>query len=641
MEKPITEICLIAPTNSLRKKAQLIIDENKENICIYEASLDNALYLAKSLAKQGIKIFISRRGTVTHIANNSNFIVVEIPSMMSDYLEVMDKIKGCKGLVAFFSYDTCLSDEVKTMCQLLDINAKHYAFKNIADTDIAVLEALKDGAQIGVGGALTQISAEKHGLKHFVLENSKDSICLAIEEAKRLLEFKKIEEKKSEILALELQRYKSVLEYTNDAIISIDNTGKIDVINKVAEKLLKLIPNTTLGNNIQDVLPSERILKTLKSDKAEVGYLVNSQGMSLYVNSVPIKVNGITKGVVSTLQDIKSIQKTENNIRVKLHNKGLVTKYSFSDIIGQDRSLVAAKEIAENYAHSNATVLIHGATGTGKEMFAQSICKAGERKNAPWVAINCATLEKNLLDSELFGYVEGAFTGALKGGKAGLFEIAHTGTLFLDEIAEMPVELQAKLLRVLQEKEIRRLGGSTVMPIDVRIIAATNKDLAKLVAEKTFREDLYYRLNVLNLYIPPLKNRRIDINELAEYFMTEFKCSSPSQIKYLHKTLQELKDYDWPGNIRELKNFVERIATMINNVSNSANLQILIDQLLNEKLRNKIPSAHTETENFSSWEKERIINTIKKNNGKLGKSAVELGISRTTLWRKIQEYNIQ
>lgn len=636
----VSEICLIAPSEELYRRSKLIIENNKEDINVYIANLDEAASLVNTLSMQGAKIFISRRGTKDFLEKNTKATIVSIKSMLSDYMEILDELRDVDGMVAFFSFQDDLGDDVKTTCHLLGINARHYGFKNNNETKKAVEQAIADGAKLGVGGAPTGAFADSMGLPYLHLENSKDSIEAAIGLAKHLLEIKKQEEKKRERLSLQLGRYKAVFDFTHDAIISIDDSGKIDVINPVAEKLLQVDSKNAVGMNIRDVIPNTRMLDVLRSGEKNLGFLLSTRTGMMYANCIPIIIKGKTKGVVSTFQDVKSIQSSEQKIRVGLHSKGLVPKYNFSNIIGSSRAIQDTIRIARGYARASATVLIQGETGTGKELFAQSICQASSRSNKPFVAINCATLDKNLLESELFGYVEGAFTGALKGGKAGLFELAHTGTVFLDEIGELPTDLQAKLLRVLQEKEIRRLGSGTVIPIDVRIIAATNKNLKQAVQDKTFRADLFYRLDVLNLRIPPIRERREDIYELAEFFLKKFSSVYGQEFSdKLAVMLNRLADYEWPGNVREIQNFVERVSVLMQDEDGAEQLLDMIQQFSHRNIET-IPSNKEQEADLVSWQKERIIAAIKSNRGALNKAAQELGMSRTTLWRKLKEHDI-
>jgi len=393
----------------------------------------------------------------------------------------------------------------------------------------------------------------------------------------------------------------------------------------------------------------------LSNKEKQLNQLMDINGTLVSTNRIPIIVDDKIKGAVATFQDIKVIQENENKIRRSLHEKGLVAKYHFYDIKGESKEIKNTISIAKSYASSESTILIQGETGTGKELFAQSIHNDSPIKDGPFVAINCASLSSNLLESELFGYVEGAFTGASKGGKIGLFELAHKGTIFLDEIGEIPVEIQAQLLRVLQEKEIRKIGSGVKTPVDVRVIAATNRNLIEGMNTKTFREDLYYRVSVLNLAIPPLRDRGEDIALLGKFFFEKYLGTDKSEyLVNFNEIMNKLRDHKWYGNIRELQNFIERICVLMKYHGNSYSMDLLINDFLTkngrfnkEDCRNAENIEKTTSESIrknnglNQWEAEKIMNALKNNDLSIQKAAGELGISRTTLWRKMKHYNIK
>ena len=302
-------------------------------------------------------------------------------------------------------------------------------------------------------------------------------------------------------------------------------------------------------------------------DCAEIqGEVRKVRGVSITFDCTPVAVNGIAAGVVISFQNVDKVQQLEGHIRKKLSNKGLTAKHHLSDIVHCSRLIDETIEDACRYAAASSNILIVGETGTGKELFAQGIHNASQRRNGPFVAINCAALPENLLESELFGYVEGAFTGTTRGGKMGLFELAHNGTLFLDEISEIPLNMQSKLLRVLQEHEVRRIGDDRVTAVDVRIISATNVNLHKLVAAKRFRQDLLYRLDVLKITIPPLRRRGEDVIELFHFFLKKFCWKNREALpEVAPDSLHLLREYPFAGNARELRNVVERAAVLRRN----------------------------------------------------------------------------
>lgn len=634
-----SEISFIAPSERLGINAKRIIKERKENIDVYVSALDEAYIIAKELPKKGTSVIISRKGTKVFLEKHLNIPVVGVNTILSDYIDIMKIAKKIDGIVAFFTYDD-ITEDVITMCYLLNINARYYTFNDAESCEYAVSEAIADGAKLGIGGALTEKFSIKHNLKHIVVENSEESIINSIETAKQILYIQKEELKKQEKLKLKLKSYQAVLDFTHDAIISVDTFGKVSVVNPVAERIMNVNRENCIGKYVDDVLPNSKMTEVLNKGLKQMDELMNINGTLVSTNRIPITIDNEVKGVVATFQDIKTIQNSEKNIRIRLNKKGLNARYTFNDIQGHSDTIIRAIDTAKRYALSNSTILIHGETGCGKELFAQSIHNYCARKNEPFVAINCAALAKNLLEAELFGYEDGSFTGALKGGKAGLFELAHKGTIFLDEIGEIPVDVQVQLLRVLQEKEIRRIGSVAVTPIDVRIITATNKRLEDEISNNRFREDLYYRLNVLNLEIPPLRTRREDVYEIGNSILKKLSGQQYDEIKdCFNKAIENLKEYDWPGNIRELHNFVERSYAILSGGKKNIKFEDLINNFyFKDKKDCKCEKAE---ENLGIWEKEKIITTLRNNNLVIKNSANELGISRTTLWRKIKEYNIK
>lgn len=643
------EICLIAPTQKLADKARRIINERKENIRVYSVSTDDALTeavnIAKNLVENGTQVIISRKGTKNAIEQKFNMAVVGINAILSDYIEIMNEASKVDGMVAFFTYEK-MTEDVKTMCYMLNIDARYYGFKSKADSIAVVKQAISEGAKLGIGGIMTEACAKELGLPHIVIENSEESIINAIDSAKQILFVQNQELKKQNDLKLQLERHRAVLNFTHDAIIAIDENGIVNAINPVAEKIINIKPGISEGKNIDDVLQNTKMIEVLESGKTQLNQLMNMNGTLVSTNRIPIIVDKKIKGVVATFQDIKTIQDNEKKIRLRMHEKGLVAKYNFWDIKGESTAIKRAIHTAESYAKAKATVFIHGETGTGKELFAQSIHNCSNRKNDPFVAINCAALAKNLLESELFGYVDGAFTGALKGGKSGLFELAHKGTIFLDEIGEIPIETQAQLLRVLQEKEIRRIGSGTVTPIDVRVIAATNRDLKADILKKRFREDLYYRISVLNLEIPPLRERHGDLYVLSNEFFKE-QCGK-DYIKYerfFNDVIHRIKEYSWNGNVRELQNFVERAYVLMSNEENNIEsidmASYLLQNEFHESNNSKQDLKQNDTNNLEEWECKKIIGALKDNDLHILKTAKSLQMSRTTLWRKIKQYNIK
>ncbi|KLU59924.1 arginine utilization regulatory protein RocR [Peptococcaceae bacterium CEB3] len=355
----------------------------------------------------------------------------------------------------------------------------------------------------------------------------------------------------------------TIMNTVHDGILALDENGRISVFNSVAGDIMGIPNGLAVGRTLADEgLPPELLsLSTQNRPSGEKFLRLNNR--DVVVTHSTLNRHGF-RGKVLTLKDVTEIQRLEQELRRKVVARQYLAPYSFKHILGKSAVMVQTKALAHRLASSESPILIQGESGTGKELFAQSIHNASPRQKWPFVAVNVASLPESLLESELFGYAEGAFTGAKKEGAPGLFEQAHKGTLFLDEIGEAPLTFQVKLLRVLQEKQIRRIGGSKVIPVDVRIIAATNTSLKDLVAAGRFRQDLFYRLNVLPLALPPLRERREDVMPIAvDFYLRYFRsrlCMKPDA--YFHAVAPFFLTYNWPGNIRELHNIVEYLVNI-------------------------------------------------------------------------------
>ncbi|GAA4712653.1 sigma-54 interaction domain-containing protein [Brevibacillus fulvus] len=348
------------------------------------------------------------------------------------------------------------------------------------------------------------------------------------------------------------QQLEAILNAVHEGIIGVDEQGTITFFNDDAGKLLRLSAEKCLGRHYRDVIPDFQLEEIFQTRSEISDQLIPFGSLFLLVTKNPIMLDGHFLGVVVTFQDVTKVQQMEQEIRKKSVQLGLTTKYSFANIIGVSDAIVSAKQAAIKLSREDFTVLITGENGTGKEVFAQAIHENSSRREGPFVPVNFAGLTESLAESELFGYEEGSFTGARKGGKIGLFELAHNGTIFLDEIGDAPLSIQAALLRVLQERQVMRVGGNRVIPVNVRVIAATNRNLMEMIESGSFREDLYYRLNVLPLQIPSLRDRQDDLFILIDYFLR----SKQRRLHFSPEVREALLRYTWPGNIRELENFI-------------------------------------------------------------------------------------
>lgn len=402
-----------------------------------------------------------------------------------------------------------------------------------------------------------------------------------------------------------------LLQVIDDDVIGIDSKGAIFLYNENAEK--------TTGYNRKEVInrdgiklfpqiPFKNVLDSLKSIKER---LIKINDIDVIISVDPIIHSGRLYGAVAIIRKFSEVEKKQHRLRAKIIGKGHKAKYNFGDITGESEAIRKSIEIARRMAKSNSSVLITGESGTGKEIFAQAIHNNSKRRDFQFVAINCGALPESLLESELFGYEEGAFTGARKGGKPGLFELAHNGTLFLDEIGEMPSSLQMRLLRVLQEREVMRLGGDSIINVNIRIIAATNKDLKEMMEIGDFREDLYYRLNVLPLKLPPLRNRKKDILPLIQQFKREFR----GNFELLPDAQELLLSHNWKGNIRELKNYVEYLVSLEVKEVDIKDLPFEVNKTFEKEDEGSKIELHKEIEIHNRIE-QRVLEDFKKDVGK-------------------------
>lgn len=444
----------------------------------------------------------------------------------------------------------------------------------------------------------------------------------------------------------------AIINSSDDAISVVDTEGRGVLINPAYTRLTGLTTKEVIGMPADtDISEGESMhMKVLKTGQPFRGVpmKVGPHRKDVVVNVAPIVIDGQLKGSVAIIHDMSEIKQLTRELeRARRIIRTLEAKYTFDDIIGSGEEMQVALREAKQGARTRATVLLRGESGTGKELFAHAIHNASSRKFNQFVRVNCASLSESLLESELFGYEEGAFTGALRGGKKGLFEEASGGTIFLDEIGELSLSTQAKLLRVLQEKEVVRVGGTKAIPVDVRVIAATHVDLEKAISRKRFREDLYYRLNVLPIHIPPLRNRKDDLEALSLFLIKKFNQEYGRHVSEVSReALETLQSYDWPGNVRELENVLGRAMISMSfhdRIIQNEHLPPL--QLLRPSQSPPAPplsyqGAETLQDVMARVEREHIRRALEGANGNKTEAARRLGISVRNLYYKMEKHGI-
>ena len=446
--------------------------------------------------------------------------------------------------------------------------------------------------------------------------------------------------------------YEAVLNNILNGVLITDPDGYVIFFSETYGKFLGMDPKTKIGKHCTEVIENTRMHIVAQTGENEINHPHRIQGRDMVVQRLPIRIDGKMVAVFGQVmfEDVKDVHILANKLhllesKVKLYEKELEnlrsSKYSFKNIMGKSACIVEVKKQAERAARVNSPVLIMGESGTGKELFAHAIHRASDRHVHPFVRLNCAAIPKDLLEAELFGYEPGAFTGAGAKGKPGKFELAHQGSIFLDEISELPLEMQPKLLRVLEEKEVERVGGTRVTKCDFRLIVATHEDLEECVKKGKLRSDLYYRLNVIPLRIPPLRERKEDIRVIAEHFVCILKKDFGTNVtKISPDVLKIFESYDWPGNVREMSNIIERILYSMDGIEDTIRVEHL--PLLFRSLLGKPPEIHVTTLRSlaESSEKEALLQAIRLANNNKNQAARMLGIHRTALYKKMRKFNI-
>jgi len=621
-------IALVATYRELAVLTGQVSKELGIPVTIQDGDLDEGIIVAKKLISEGAEVVISRGGTATAIAKEVDVPVVAIAVSAFDLVRAVAMAKSYGQNIGVVGFRNVIYGS-KSLESVLDVSIEEIEIKDAEEVPEAITSFRKKGIQVIVGDAVSVRFCKKLGLPAILVDSGKEAIGIALREAVELATVRRRERIRTEQLRV-------ILNSIYDGIVATDYEGRISLVNIAAEKLLKINGKRLIGRYVAEALPGYAIEEVQSSGIPRLGDLHRSRNAQIVQNIVPVVIEKDIVGVVSTFQDVGHLESVETKVRQELYLKGHVAQFTFSDIIAQSQSMQALLQRASRYAATEATILILGETGTGKELLAQSIHNASRRSDKPFVAINCAAVPENLLESELFGYEEGAFTGARKGGKKGLFELAHKGTLFLDEVGELSLSLQVRLLRVLQERSIMRVGGDRLIPVDVRIIAATHRNLEEAVKKDTFRRDLFYRLNVLQIKLPPLRERVEDIPIIIENLIDRicYKNSCPPPI-FNEEILLLLKSYSWPGNVRELENILERLVILYS----GQNLEVQhLGEIFETNVRvDSLVLSLTLSGDMENMEKTIIQKTLELTGYDREETCKYLGISKTTLWRRLKE----
>ncbi|MFZ5508881.1 MAG: propionate catabolism operon regulatory protein PrpR [Pseudomonadota bacterium] len=609
--------------------------QQRADIRIASRRFEEALDTARELIDAGeVDVFVSAGANGAFLRRYLDFPVVIIKVGGFDIMRALVQAAKVSTRVAIVTHEE-ISPELEQFTRLFNLDIELRRYTSLADAREQVEQLAARGVKVVVGPSLISDLADERGLTGVFLY-SRDAVREALDDAIELARLARIEEARRERLNI-------ILRHLHEGVVAVDLEERVQSINPAMEQLVGVAADQALGRPWSEIAPHLSLAHTLKEGAAEMGVIERIGSRTVVANRIPISEQGAPAGAVLTFQDAAAIQRADRNLRAQDRPRQFVAKYRLSQLLGDSAPMRRARALAEKYAATDATVLITGESGTGKELLAQGIHNASRRRRHPFVAINCAAFPEALLESELFGYEEGAFTGSRRGGKAGLIESAHTGTLFLDEIGEMPIALQTRLLRVLQEREVLRLGSTEPTPVDVRVIAATNRKLRERVAAGQFREDLYFRLNILRIELPPLRERPGDIPLMATQLLSGAIARmgggrDPGPLAAV--LIPYLAAYAWPGNVREMENIIERIAVFWGDTNAAlpepAQLRQIVPELFADAAPEPAPEAVPLRSVNRRSELEHIRRVLEECNGNQAAACKRLGIGRTTLWRKLK-----
>lgn len=597
-------------------------------------------------AVEPIDVLVSAGSNGAFLRQHLELPVVLVKVGGYDVMRALGRARAISRRIAMVAYGEP-SPEVQQFNERFGLGVVQRAYRTEEEARDCVRELRALGMEVVVAPGLVADLAEEAGMTGVFLY-SQDAVREALDDAVEIARVGRIEQAKRE-------RLNTILAQLKDGVVAVDLQERIETLNPAMEQLLGAAPGSLLGRRLSEVAPELSLAGTLADARAELERVQQLGLRTLVASRMPIVEQGRQTGAVLTCQDPATIHRVDRNLRASRAPRGSAggpTRYTLEQIVGASDAIRRTKALAAASAASDATVLISGESGTGKELLAQGIHNASRRRRQPFVAVNCAAFPEALLESELFGYEEGAFTGSRRGGKAGLFEAAHTGTLFLDEVGEMPVPLQTRLLRVLQEREILRIGSTEPTPVDVRVIAATHRDLQAQVACGAFRRDLYYRLNILRLALPPLRERRDDVPLLAAQLLDRIARRLQADTRHAAPLVQALLEhtghYAWPGNVRELENLIERVVVYSGSHATPQTPQTLLQMLgdIAPEVFERAPAANVAAAapvgapaslqaTRKAAERQRVLDVLEACNGNRAQACRQLGISRATLWRKL------
>jgi propionate catabolism operon transcriptional regulator len=630
-ERPV-RIAFVSHTTEIGDELKRAADPSRVDVTICGATLEDAVPVAESLLRDGIEVIVGGWGTGSILMRTIGHPVIKIGRSHLDLLKAMIEARRFGSRIALTSFHQMISG-VDTFEQLLGIRITQIVFNNRHELEKGIARASTEVDCVVGGGICKQIASE-WGCPGVVAMPGPEAVLQTLADACSLAYARRRERH-------EIERLKTTLGLIKDGLVLVAADGRIEFANTAAREMCPQLDTSEL------LYTELRLSDVLKEGRSIVDRICRITDKNLVTSISPIKVDGAVRGAVVALKDPIKIHRIDRQIKEQLYGRGFVAKHNISDIKGSSSAIVQLLEKMQAYASTDANLLVEGETGVGKELVAQSLHNLSRRHPKPFVAVNCSALPNSLLETELFGYEEGAFTGARRGGKIGLFELAQNGTLFLDEIADVTPEMQAKLLRVLEEKEIMRVGGNRIVRVDVRVVSSTYRNLFAEIQSRRFRSDLYFRLATLHLTVPPLRARLDDIPTLVQNALRRYGVSRDAVSK---RMLDFLQQHEWPGNVRELDSLIQRYAVLLGDAKRD---DALLTRLFAE-IRDAVGCRPMQLDQFESqkrganegillrdkvhrYEQHLIMDSLRACRYNRRETARRLGISLNTLWRKMQE----
>ena len=603
----------------------------RAHIGFIDETFDAALTRVRELeAQQAVDVIVTAGANAAYLRRLVRSPIATVQTSGFDVFRGLARAAQLGGKIALMTHED-LEQELDELHPLVPMSVAVRRYQQPADAEATMRDLMASGYRVFVGPSLITALAERLGARS-VFIYSEHSLRQALDDAIELA-----------TMSFEQQwrraQLETLLERIDQGVVGVDMNCRIWTINARMEQIAGVARDWALGKRLDEVSPVLGLESTLRTGAAEVNVIEHIGTRTVVINRIPLLSAGQVTGAVLTCQEAGTVRKAEEAIRRDARPRIYRARYRLEEIVGDSVPMTQLRVQARLWAASDSTILITGESGTGKEMLAQGIHNASGRRAGPFVAINCAAIPESLIESELFGHEEGAFTGARRGGRAGLIETAHRGTLFLDEVTEMPLAAQARLLRVLQEREVLRVGATEVIPVDLRFIAATNRDPSQWLASGQLRPDLYFRLNVLRLNVPPLRERRADITAIARNWMAR-ASRHPLPRQWLDACLPRLSAYAWPGNVRELENVLERLLACAmaeqaepEGLAGIADLRSIAPELFDLDGTPAPIVDPGQSQRGRQTDTGQIEAALRATHGNVSAAARNLGISRTTLWR--------